>query len=91
MNKPKLGQIVYISFGDWICKDTVLMVGKNSFACEMQFDSTVFNLFRRPIQFDEYGMTWFNTLTDAKKSIDLEDGQRIVKLDDDYWKVESIE
>ena len=91
MNKPKLGQTVYIAFGDWICKDKVLMVGENSFACHMQFDSAVFNLFRRPIMFDEYGVAWFNTLEDAKKSIVLEAGQRIVKHSDEYWEVEWIE
>lgn len=88
MNKPKLGQTVYLAFGDWICKDKVLMVGENSFACHMQFDSAVFNLFRRPIQFDEYGTTWFKTLTDAKKSIDLEAGQRLEKKTEAYWEVE---
>lgn len=88
MNKqPRLGQIIYIADANFILKDKVIMKGKTSFAITGSFNTTFQEYYRRPIEYDDYGVIWFTKLKDAKESIDLDEDEIIMKIDDDYWEV----
>ena len=40
--------------------------------------------------YDEYGKTWFTSLSDLKKAV-LEPNEKLVKIHENYWEIEEKE
>ena len=85
--KPTLGQKVYILYETFMVCETVEMLGKDSFATPMMFSSIIREEYRLPIEFNEYGKSWFNSLADAKKYLESYD-EVAVKRAENYWEIE---
>lgn len=91
---PKLGEKVYVIYGNSISLEKVGYIGKDSFIIEafesgVHFDFLEWN-------FADFEKNWFVSLTKAKEALLLEaktlcrknEKAKIVKLDKDYWEVE---
>lgn len=90
--KPKLGRKVYCIYDNTILGETVYAIGKNSFFISNVYEGTYSDSWEW--EFNEYGTTWFTSLTEAKKVL-LETAYnpnneklKIVKKRDDFWEVE---
>lgn len=90
--KPIIGQWVYKIYHKSISKTKVYMLGANEFCTEDAFDDFYLLGSRQPLAYDEYGETWFYTLTEAKEKLKEEyPYYRIVKFDESYWEAVSKE
>ena len=93
MKKPRLNQTVYLVHGDCISREHVLMKGKDYFATECVFNDMYMESYRQPLRYDEFGIAWTTDLAEAKRILteDLQPGEKIVKVFDDYWEVRGKE
>ena len=89
MKIPRLGQKVYISYDDFIVLEKVEMKGKENFATRLTFDDLMIEKCRQPIYYEDYGTKWFTSLSEAKKSIELNEDECIVKCSDHYWEIQN--
>lgn len=83
---PRIGQKVYLFFNNCVSLEYVYMKGKESFACDSAFSSLYIDGYRVPHFYDEYGKTWFTSLSDLKKAV-LEPNEKLVKMHDNYWEI----
>ena len=92
MYKPKIGDTVYIIFKNSIAKETVFMLGENSFIHENALNGDLQEEYRAPIDYSDYGKEWFIDLNEAKNQlIDnyfLVDGS-VQQIEDNYWEFTS--
>ena len=88
MKIPRLGQKVYLVYDDSIVLEKVEMKGKDGFATPSAFDDSIIEECRQPIYYEDYGTRWFTSLSEAKKSIKLNEDERIVKCSNTYWRVQ---
>ena len=87
---PRIGQKVYLFFNDCVSLESVYMKGKESFACNSAFNYLYIDEYRVPFLYDEYGKTWFTSLSDLKKAV-LEPNEKLVKIHENYWEIEEKE
>lgn len=89
--KPKLGRIVYILYDLSIIKTRVGYIGKDSFIIEDFSEDVLFDSLEW--WYEDYGKTWFTSLTDAKQQLIKEAessgilNARIKKIDEGYWEI----
>jgi len=84
---PRLGQKVYLLFRNAVFLDKVCMKGKESFVCDSAFDPIAIEEVRTPLFYEEYGETWFTSLSELKKAV-VEPNERLIKMAENYWEIE---
>lgn len=73
--KPKLNQIVYVLIivnykSYYLNKEHVYMLGKESFITKTALQCDIIDEARKEYNFDNYNITWFTTLKQAKESLE---------------------
>ena len=87
MSKPKIGQWVYKIYCESISKMKVYMLGANEFCTEDAFNEVFVIDSRMPLDYKDYGETWFYSLQEAKEKVKEEyPDYKIVKLNESYWE-----
>lgn len=89
MYKPKIGETIYVIFENSISKEKVYMLGESSFIHQNSLNPFRRDVYREPLDYWDYGATWFTSLNEAKgklKSINNYKGV-IRKIEDDYWEI----
>lgn len=87
MKIPRLCQKVYLVFCNAVILDEVYMKGKESFAVSCAFDPISIEEVRTPLFYEEYGETWFTSLSDLRKAV-VEPKNKLIKITDEYWEIE---
>lgn len=81
---PRLGTTVYTLYGDYLTKDTIGFLGKDSFIIE---DFVGYESNSIEYKYSDYNVTWFTSLKKAKDAL-LSKGKQLKKVLDDYhWEV----
>ena len=87
MKKPRIGQWVYKIYCKSILKVRVYMLGANEFCTEDAFNECLLIDSRLPLDYKDYGTTWFYSWQEAKEKVKEEyPDYKIVKLDESYWE-----
>jgi len=85
IKKPRLGSKIYVLFNNSISKVSVYMKGKDNFCHSESFNDMYLSLYKRPLRYDDYGKTWFSTLSQIAKRFNYK--VKFVKTADNYWEI----
>lgn len=82
--KPRLDKEIWIKFDARGCidfyKEKVIALGKDMFFHTGSLDNCVVDEYRIPLYYEDYGITWFTSLSQIKKQY------KVKKIDDDYYE-----
>ena len=82
--KPKLDKEIWVKFEVGGCidfyKEKVIALGKDMFFHAGALDNCLVEEYRRPLYYEDYGITWFTSLSQIKKQY------KVKKIDDDYYE-----
>ena len=85
VKKPRLGSKIYVVFHDSISKVSVYMKGKDSFCHNDAFNDKYLSMYRQPLRYDDYGKTWFSTLSQIAKYYEYK--VKFIKVAENYWEI----
>lgn len=87
----KIGETFYLIYREAIYKETVYMIGKESFCHENAFNEYYNNIYRNEIWYEQENTIWFKTFKEAKQKLLSEYPDcKLVKKRDGYWELELL-